>query len=69
MAQGTIRTMTDRGYGFITGEEREDLFFHRSAVVDGSFDTLRVGDHVTYRTEQDPRGRGLRAVEVRRVTS
>jgi cold shock CspA family protein len=34
MAQGTIKTMPDRGYGFITGEEREDLFFHRSAVVD-----------------------------------
>jgi hypothetical protein len=30
---------------------------------------LRVGDHVTYQTEPDPRGRGLRAVDVRRVTS
>jgi CspA family cold shock protein len=69
MAQGTIKTMTDRGFGFITEEGREDLFFHRSAVVDGSFDTLRVGDHVTYQTEPDLRGRGLRAVEVRRVTS
>jgi CspA family cold shock protein len=69
MAQGRIKRLTDRGYGFITGEERADLFFHGSAVVYGSFDTLRVGDAVTYRTEPDPRGRGLHAVEVRRVTS
>jgi CspA family cold shock protein len=69
MAQGTIKTMTERGFGFIAGDGRDELFFHRSAVADGSFDALRVGDRVTYQTEPDPRGRGLQAVDVRRVTA
>lgn len=68
MAQGTIARVTDRGFGFIQQEQGgEDLFFHSSALQNVSFDDLRRGDTVEYDAEADPRGRGNRAVNVRRL--
>jgi CspA family cold shock protein len=56
MAQGTIKkVMPDKGFGFIQGEQG-DLFFHHSAVVDGSIETLRVGQAVTYNEGRGPKG-------------
>jgi CspA family cold shock protein len=68
MAQGTISRVTDRGFGFIQQEQGgEDLFFHSSALQDVSFDELRRGDRVEFSVEPDPRGRGMRAVNVRKI--
>lgn len=69
MARGTIKTVTDRGFGFIRPEEGGDgRFFHRSALAGVAFDQLRAGDRVAYEPEPDPRGRGgLRAAQVRLV--
>lgn len=65
MANGTIKTVTDRGFGFIQPENgREDVFFHRSALVGVAFEQLRQGDHVTFNAENDPRGKGMRASDV-----
>ena len=66
MASGTIKTLTDRGFGFIAGEDGVDVFFHRSAVTGTEFDGLRTGDRVTYAAGADPRGKGPRATDVRR---
>jgi CspA family cold shock protein len=69
MANGSIKTITERGFGFIQPEHGyEDVFFHRSALVDVSFELLRQGDRVTFTAEKDPRGRGPRAANVRLVT-
>ena len=63
------KIVADRGFGFIRPDEgREDIFFHRSSLVGLSMEELHQGDQVTYNTEPDPRGRGLRAVDVRRTT-
>ncbi len=68
MADGSIKTITDRGFGFIQPVDgREDIFFHRSALVDVSIEQLRQGDHVTFTAENDPRGKGMRASDVRLV--
>jgi cold shock protein len=68
VAQGTIARVTDRGFGFIQQEQGgEDLFFHSSALLEVTFDDLRRGDSVEYDKEADPRGRGNRAVNVRRI--
>jgi len=64
MAQGTIKKLvTEKGFGFISGDQSE-FFFHRSAVVEGSFESLRVGQRVEYEVDSD-RGKGPRAKEVK----
>ena len=54
---GTIKTLTDRGFGFIAVEGQEkDLFFHSKALVGVQFNELREGDAVTFDMEQSPKG-------------
>ena len=43
MAEGTIKKLTDKGFGFIKTSGDKDLFFHSSSVQGGSFDDLREG--------------------------
>ncbi|OGI60316.1 cold-shock protein [Candidatus Nomurabacteria bacterium RIFCSPHIGHO2_01_FULL_37_25] len=64
---GTIkRLVTDKGFGFIAGEELpKDLFFHRNSLVDVNFDELREGDAVSFETEESPKG--LNATNVKRA--
>ncbi|NCN99988.1 cold shock domain-containing protein [Candidatus Falkowbacteria bacterium] len=63
---GTIKTLTDRGFGFIAVEGQEkDLFFHSKALVDVQFNELREGDAVTFDMEESPKGPN--AVNVKRA--
>jgi cold shock protein len=66
--KGTIKTKTDRGFGFIAAEGAEkDLFFHNSGLVGVTFEELNVGDSVEFDQEMDPKGKGPRAVNVKRA--
>lgn len=61
---GSIKRLTDKGFGFIAPEGQDkDVFFHSSSVVDTSFDQLKVGDNVSFETEESEKG--PRAVNVR----
>ena len=63
---GTIKRLTDKGFGFITGEGlQKDLFFHSNSLVGVTFDELKEGDTVSFETEQSPKG--LNAVNVKRA--
>ena len=63
---GTIKKLTDKGFGFITAEGLEkDLFFHSNALVGVTFDELRGGDKVSFETEDSPKG--LNAVNMQRA--
>lgn len=54
---GTIKTLTDRGFGFITREgEAKDLFFHSTKLSGVTFDELKVGDAVTFDVVQGDKG-------------
>ena len=64
MPQGTIKRLTDRGFGFIEGE-RGDIFFHHSALEGIDFETLSVGQQVEYEEGSSPKG--PRAENVRLV--
>lgn len=55
MAQGTIKKISDKGFGFIKGESAE-FFFHRSAVEDVEFDELREGQAVEFEEGEGPKG-------------
>lgn len=58
MANGTVKKIVaDRGFGFITGEDGKDYFFHRDDVgAPLSFDRLNGGESVTYEVETSPKG-------------
>ena len=68
MAQGTIKKLMERGFGFIGTDTGQEYFFHRSGVQGVSFDELREGQRVEFTTEPDPRGRGDQAVNVRLIS-
>ena len=63
---GTIKTLTDRGFGFIARDGGEkDLFFHSNSLVDVRFDDLMEGDKVTFDKADSPKGPN--AVNVQRA--
>lgn len=63
---GTIKTLTDKGFGFIKVEGQEkDLFFHSNSLVGVQFNELREGDAVSFETETSPKG--MNAVNVQRA--
>ena len=46
---GTIKTLTPRGFGFITREgETKDLFFHSKDLNGVTYEELKVGDMVSF---------------------
>jgi cold shock protein len=54
---GTIKTKTDRGFGFISRDgETKDLFFHSSDLSGVTFDELQVGAAVTFDVEDGEKG-------------
>jgi CspA family cold shock protein len=58
MANGTIKSLRENGFGFIVPDgagRNSDLFFHRSAVIGTEFDSLREGQQVSFDVEPDPR--------------
>ncbi len=64
MATGTVKKLVrERGFGFITGSDGVELFFHRSAVQGVGFDTLSEGQAVEFdveRGEKGPRATNMR---------
>ena len=55
--EGTIKRLTDRGFGFVTYEGAEkDLFFHSNELKNAKFDELREGDKVTFDIAESPKG-------------
>ena len=56
MAEGKIKRITDRGFGFIEDGTDKDMFFHSSSVQERRFDELREGQRVSYDVGQGPKG-------------
>jgi cold shock CspA family protein len=54
--RGTIKTIkSDRGFAFISGEDRVDHFLHRNTNPD-LFDEMNIGDQVIFTSTPTPRG-------------
>jgi len=64
-SNGTIKRLTDKGFGFIATTDGQEYFFHQSACRDVRFDELREGEAVTFEKGQGPKG--PRAENVRRA--
>ena len=56
MSEGTIKRLTDKGFGFISTGGSKDLFFHSSALLGVRFEELREGQKVSYDEGQGPKG-------------
>jgi cold shock protein len=56
MAEGTIKRLTDKGFGFIDAGDGKDVFFHMSACEGCRFDELRDGQRVSFNIGQGPKG-------------
>mgnify|MGYP001442413551 CR=1 FL=1 len=56
MAEGTIKRLTDRGFGFIETSPGNDIFFHMSNVEGVRFEDLREGQRVSFDEGQGPKG-------------
>ena len=56
MAEGTIKKLTQKGFGFIDTGTGEDIFFHSSALEGVSYDQLYEGQRVSYTEGSGPKG-------------
>ena len=64
MPQGKVkRLVSDRGFGFIEGD-RDDLFFHHSALQGVTIEELREGQVVDYEVGRGPKGPCAESVRV-----
>jgi cold shock protein len=67
MPVGKIKKLVqEKGFGFISQTEGEDVFFHHTSVRDQQFEDLSVGQSVDYQIDPNPsqKGRGPRASSV-----
>ena len=57
MKIGTVKWFSSqKGYGFISDEEGNDIFVHFSGIVADGFKTLSDGAKVQYEVSQSERG-------------
>ena len=66
MAKGTVKWFnSEKGFGFITKEDGNDVFVHFSAIQGDGFKTLEEGHKVSFDVTQG--NRGDQAANVERI--
>ena len=57
MPEGTIKRLSDRGFGFNDVGRDKDMFFHSSDVEDGVvYEQLQEGQRVSFTEDHGPMG-------------
>lgn len=57
MQNGTVKWFNaEKGYGFISLEDGEDIFVHYSAIQEEGFKTLEEGQEVLFEVVEGERG-------------
>ena len=56
MAEGTIKVVMQKGFGFIDTGSDKDLFFHSTSLEGISFDQLQEGQRVSFTEGRGPKG-------------
>ncbi len=66
MSLGTVKWFNnEKGYGFITREEGDDVFVHYTSIAGDGFRTLHEGQRVEFEVSQGEKG--LQASNVTKV--
>ena len=57
MAKGKVKWFSNqKGYGFITPEDGNDVFVHHSAIQGDGYKTLEEGQEVEFEVTTGPKG-------------
>lgn len=64
MAEGTIKKLAERGFGFIDTGDGKDMFFHMSNVEGSRFEDLQEGQRVSYTPGEGPKGPRAENVQI-----
>ena len=57
MLKGTVKWFNaEKGFGFITTEEGNDLFVHFSKINKAGYKSLNEGERVSFEVEDGPKG-------------
>ena len=57
MVKGTVKWFNDnKGFGFLSREDGDDVFVHFSNIEGDGFKTLREGDPVEFEVQDGPKG-------------
>lgn len=57
MHTGKIKKLIrERGFGFISDTDGNEVFFHQSSLIDAKFDALNEEQAVEFEIEKSPKG-------------
>ena len=62
-----VRLFADEGYGFIGASDGGEVYFHRNAVADGRFESLKTDDEVRFVIAENEGEKGLQASTVKLI--
>ena len=63
MAEGTIKKLMDKGFGFINTGKPKDLFFHSKNLQGVTFEQLQEGQRVSFTEGEGPKGPQAESVQ------
>lgn len=56
MEGAIVRTIAEKGFGFILGEDNQEYFFHRSALKNERFEAVQDKAKVDFEPSKGPKG-------------